>query len=86
MRLADRRAALERGICPDHGCPLEEQEDVDELGPWVSFRCVTGDHVFGSVHDSFAGYVPVELDRDEEPPLDQVKRQAGDAELPGMPS
>lgn len=46
--------------CPDHGCDLEECEDVDEHGVHVYYRCPTGDHVFGSIHDEVGGYAPMD--------------------------
>lgn len=44
--------------CPDHGCDLEECEDVDETGVHVYYRCPVGDHVFGSAHNHAGGYFP----------------------------
>lgn len=57
-----RAIALCRFECPDHGCDLEECEDTDEHGVWVYYRCPTGDHTFGSVHDTVGGYAPSDDD------------------------
>ena len=55
-----RAIALCRYECPDHGCDLEECEDVDEQGVHVYYECAAGQHVFGSTYDPAGGYCPVD--------------------------
>jgi len=65
--MTDSRAvALAAYVCPDHGCPLEEDADWDEHGCLVTYWCFAdpdgpnGPHTFGSAINNLGEYYPVE--------------------------